>query len=110
MHHFADASSTGYAACSYLRFHDEHDAVHVVFMVGKCRVVPFKPVLTIPRLELVAAVLSVQLATKLRKELPSKQLLARFFLHEAHSHSSSIWRQLMHADAAPSKARAINER
>ncbi|KAK3895894.1 hypothetical protein Pcinc_000502 [Petrolisthes cinctipes] len=39
-------------------------------MLGKCRVVPFKPVLSIPRLELIAAVLSVQLATKLRKELP----------------------------------------
>ena len=70
IHHFADASSTGYAACSYLRFFDEDGNVHVTFMIGKCRVVPIKPVLSIPRLELVAAVLSVDLATKLRKELP----------------------------------------
>lgn len=70
MHHFAEASSTGYAACSYLRFVDEDGNVQVTFMVGKCWVFPLKPVLTIPRLELVAAVLSVDLATKLRKELP----------------------------------------
>ena len=70
LHHFADACSTGYAACSYLRFVDEQGVCHVSFLYGKCRVVPMKPVLNIPRLELMAAVLSVQLATKLRKELP----------------------------------------
>lgn len=70
MHHFADTSSTGYGACSYLRFHDENGVVHVAFMVGKCRVIPLKPVLSIPRLELVAAVLSVEIATKLRREVP----------------------------------------
>lgn len=70
MHHFADASSNGYAACSYLRFLDEDGIINISFIVGKCRVAPFKPVLTIPRLELVAAVLSVQLATRLRRELP----------------------------------------
>lgn len=70
MHHFADASSTGYAACSYLRYFDEDGVINVSFMVGKCRVAPIKPVLSIPRLELVAAVLGVQLATKLRKEMP----------------------------------------
>ena len=47
MHHFADTSSTGYGACSYLRFHDENGIVHVAFMVGKCRVIPLKPVLSI---------------------------------------------------------------
>lgn len=70
MHHFADASSTGYTACSYLGFFDEEGNVHVTFMVGKCRVFSLKTVLSIPRLELVAAVLSVDHAIKLRKELP----------------------------------------
>lgn len=37
-------------------------------MVGKCRVVPLKPVLSIPRLDMIATVVSVQL----RKELPMK--------------------------------------
>ncbi|KAK3895731.1 hypothetical protein Pcinc_000654 [Petrolisthes cinctipes] len=72
MHPFADASSTGYAACSYLRILYEDGEIDVTFMLGKCRVVPFKPILSIPRLELIAAVLSVQLATKLRKEVPQR--------------------------------------
>ena len=70
MHHFADASSTGYAACSYLRYFDGDGMINVSFMIGKCRVAPIKPVLSIPRLELIAAVLSVQIATRLRKDLP----------------------------------------
>ena len=70
MHHFADASSSGYAACSYLRWVDEHRSCHVSFLMGKCRVVPLKPVLSVPRLELVAAVLCVQIASKLKLELP----------------------------------------
>ncbi|KAK3890972.1 hypothetical protein Pcinc_005139 [Petrolisthes cinctipes] len=72
MHHFADASSFEYATCSYLRILYEDGDIDVTFMLGKCRFVPFKPVLSIPRLELIAAVLSVQLATKLRKELPQR--------------------------------------
>lgn len=78
MHHFADASSTGYAACSYLRILYENGDVDVTFMVGKCRVAPFKPVLSIPRLKLTAAVLSVQLATQTRRELP--QQYTEYFL------------------------------
>ena len=60
----------GYAACSYLRFLDEIGGIHVVFMLEKCRVVPFKPVLSVVCLELIAAVLCVQLEVKLRRELP----------------------------------------
>ncbi|KAK3890967.1 hypothetical protein Pcinc_005134 [Petrolisthes cinctipes] len=72
MHHFADASSSEYATCTYLRILYEDGDIDVTFMLGKCRFVPFKPVLSIPRLELIATVLSVQLATKLRKELPQR--------------------------------------
>ena len=70
LHHFSDASATGYAACSYLRYRDEHGNWQVTFLIGKCRVAPLKPVLTIPRLELVGAVLCVKLASQLRRELP----------------------------------------
>ena len=69
LHHFADASSIGYAACSYVRYVDIYGAISVHLMFGKSRVVPLKPVLTVPRLELIAATLSVQLAKVLRKEL-----------------------------------------
>ena len=73
LHHFADACETGYAACSYVRGQDVSSGEWMVVLVlGKCRVVPIKPVLTVPRLELMAAVLSVQLSSKLRESLPMK--------------------------------------
>ena len=69
LHHFADAGSIGYAACSYVRYVDINGAISVHLLFGKSRVVPLKPVLTVPRLELIADTLSVQLAKVLRKEL-----------------------------------------
>lgn len=54
--HFSDASKAGYGTVSYLRLEDG-DNVHVLFLVGKARVVPLKQI-TIPRLELTAAVLA----------------------------------------------------
>ena len=72
LHHFADASTTAYAACSYLRFVGTNGDVHVSFIVGKCKVVPIKPVFTVPRLELMAAVLACRLALLCRQEIPWK--------------------------------------
>ena len=56
-HHFADASSHGYGICSYLRLigSDGHVSVSLVF--AKSAVNPIKAV-TVPRLELTAAVLA----------------------------------------------------
>ena len=68
LHHFADASSYGYGACSYLRFLDHRGSVHLSFLIGKSRLAPMKSV-TIPRLELTAAVLAVKLDELVRKEL-----------------------------------------
>ena len=69
VHHFADASSTAYSACSYVRFLGVNGEISVSFVVGKCKVVPIKPVFTIPRLELMAAVLECRLALVCRREL-----------------------------------------
>ena len=68
LHHFSDASNKGYGQCSYLRLTDEQGKIHCSFVVGKSRVTPLKPV-TIPRLELTAAVVSMRVATQLGKEL-----------------------------------------
>ena len=68
LHHFCDASSLGYGSCSYLRLVDEHGTPHVSLVFAKSRVAPIKPV-TIPRLELSAAVLAVKLSQTLEKEL-----------------------------------------
>ena len=68
LHHFADASQIAYGAVSYARFVNEDKKVHCSFLVGKSRLAHIKP-MTIPRLELSAAVLAVQLDRPLREEL-----------------------------------------
>lgn len=68
LHHFSDASVKGYGQCSYLRLVDEHQKIHCSLVMGKSRVAPLKPV-TIPRLELTAAVCSVRISQQLRREL-----------------------------------------
>ena len=60
LHHFCDASEFGYGAVTYLRIVDDKDAVHCSFVLGKSRVTPLKAV-SIPRLELMAAVVSIKL-------------------------------------------------
>ena len=57
-----------YGACSYLRLVNENGFVHCSFRIGKSRLDPLKTV-SIPRLELTAAVLAVKLDSMLRKEL-----------------------------------------
>ncbi|PIK59809.1 hypothetical protein BSL78_03264 [Apostichopus japonicus] len=68
LHHFCDASTKGYGHCSYLRLQNGLNQVHCAFVMGKARVAPIKSI-TIPRLELTAAVLSVKISLLLRKEL-----------------------------------------
>ena len=57
LHHFSDASETGYGQCSYLRLVDAQGNVVVSLVFAKSRVCPVNYV-SIPRLELVAALLS----------------------------------------------------
>ena len=71
LHHFSDASSTGYGQCSYLRVLNSQDEVSCCLILGKARVAPLK-VTTIPRLELAAAVVSANMANVLRDELSYK--------------------------------------
>ncbi len=58
LHHFADASVTGYGECTYLRAINKSNKVHCCLVMGKSRVSPNK-VTAIPRLELTAAVVVV---------------------------------------------------
>ena len=67
LHHFSDASSQGYGQCTYIRFVGE-DRVHCSLIIGKARVAPTK-VVTIPRLELTAAVISAAVSSMLKEEL-----------------------------------------
>ena len=68
IHHFADASEKSYGYVSYLRLVDEEDNINVSFLLGKTRLVPLKTI-TVPRLELCAATISVRLDQCLRREL-----------------------------------------
>ncbi|XP_066911620.1 uncharacterized protein [Clytia hemisphaerica] len=68
IHHFSDASTLGYGQCSYLRLENERGEVNVSFLMGKSRVSPLKQV-SVPRLELTAAVTSVKVSSLLDKEL-----------------------------------------
>lgn len=68
IHHFSDASFKGYGQCSYLRLVNEDGQIHCSFVIGKARVTPLKSV-TVPRLELTAAVLSVRISEQLKREL-----------------------------------------
>ncbi|XP_015750134.1 PREDICTED: uncharacterized protein LOC107329984 [Acropora digitifera] len=68
LHHFSDASEVGYGSVSYLRLVNEEGDIHCAFLFGKSRVTPLKPV-TIPRLELSAAIKSVRHARMLKREI-----------------------------------------
>ena len=68
LHHFSDASEISYGAVTYSRIVDVNDNVHCAFLIGKGRLAPIKAI-SIPRLELFAAVLSVKFDMMLREEL-----------------------------------------
>ena len=68
LHHFSDASENGYGQSSYIRLVENDNRVHCSLLLGKYRVVP-KKFISIPRLELTAALLSVKIACLLKKEL-----------------------------------------
>ena len=59
MDNFSDASELGYEQCSYLKVVDENENIHCSLIMGKARVAP-KTFVSVPRLELAAAVLSVE--------------------------------------------------
>lgn len=68
LHHFSDASDHAYGTVSYLLMENGESKNHCAFLIGKSRVAPLKQV-TIPRLELTAAVVSVRMDKLLRQEL-----------------------------------------
>ena len=74
LHHFADASEMAYGAVSYLVSKNAEGDIHSGLILAKSHLAPLKK-MTIPRLELTAATLSVKLDAKLKEELdlPIKQ-------------------------------------
>ncbi|XP_025754388.1 uncharacterized protein LOC106097728 isoform X2 [Oreochromis niloticus] len=68
IHVFCDASTKAVAAVAYLKLTDRDGHNEVGFLLGKARLAP-KPDITIPRLELCAAVLAVEVAELVVDEL-----------------------------------------
>jgi hypothetical protein len=71
LHHFSDASQKGYGAVSYLKIVDKRGKMRCSFVMGKSRLAPLKAV-TIPRMELSAAVVATRLDQIIRSEIDIK--------------------------------------
>ncbi|XP_022518476.2 uncharacterized protein LOC111188878 [Astyanax mexicanus] len=78
LHTFSDASVSGYGACTYLRTINQSDEVHCCLVMAKSRVSPTN-VITIPRLELSAAVIAVRVSDMLQRELEIEDLQEYFW-------------------------------
>ena len=78
LHLFADASEDTMCAVAYLRSQPKGYSPDLAFVIGKCRVAPMRH-LSIPRLELQAAVMAVRLKEQIVKE------------HEMKINSCSLW-------------------
>ena len=68
IHHFSDASESGYGQASNLRLVCETGRINCCLLMGKVLVAPIKYI-TIPTMEFVAAFLSVKISALLQKEL-----------------------------------------
>ena len=68
IHILSDASLHCYGSCCYLRLMNNQGQIHCAYVIGKARVAPIKAI-SIPKLKLTAAVLSVKLWLLVKKEL-----------------------------------------
>ncbi|VDI05042.1 Hypothetical predicted protein [Mytilus galloprovincialis] len=78
LHIFSDASEQAIASVAYLRTKDMDNNYHVGFVLGKAKVAPTHGH-TIPRLELCAAVLAVQVSEIILDELDIQVNQTRFY-------------------------------
>ncbi len=91
LHIFADASATGYGAVAYMHVEHGDGKISCHSLMGKSRVSPIKPV-TIPRMELTAAVIALPLGRHLSIEYGMEASAISYYtdsttvLHYIHSH------------------------
>ena len=93
LHVFADASEDTMCAVAYLRSQPKEYSADLAFVIGECRVTPMRH-LSIPRLELQAAVMAVRLKEQIVKEHEMKIISCSFWsdsttilqrIHSSHS-------------------------
>ncbi|XP_059052936.1 uncharacterized protein LOC131847387 [Achroia grisella] len=75
LHVFCDASSKAYASVAYLRIKTVDGSCHVSFIMARAHVAPLK-VMSIPRLELQAALMGARLAQTLKKHFDTSPFVA----------------------------------
>lgn len=75
---FSDASVKAISAVAYFKVTDHNGHIEVGFILGKARLAP-QPELTIPRLELCAAVLAVEMAEIIVEEIDLKLDSVKFY-------------------------------
>ncbi|TWW61438.1 hypothetical protein D4764_04G0000850 [Takifugu flavidus] len=68
LHHFSDASEVAYGTASYLVLENDKGRIHCSLAMGKSRVSLLKQI-TVPRLELTAAVVAVKVDRMLQEEM-----------------------------------------
>ena len=78
LNHFSDACKNCYGQASYIHLANEKGRIHCSLVMGKARVAPLKYI-SIPRMELVAATLSVKQSALLRKELQYPDMKEAFW-------------------------------
>ena len=77
LHVFVDASTCAMAAITYLRFYDDTTKqTETSFIISKCKVTPLKS-LSVPKLELEAAIIGIRLLKTVQKETTLK-------IHDTH--------------------------
>ena len=79
LHHFSDASQMAYGSCSYLRCINKEGRIHTALIFSKARVAPIKSI-SIPRLELQAALLSARIDHMLRQEMSLDLATSHFWV------------------------------
>ena len=67
LHHFCDASMSAYGSVCYLHAVNTEGKIHCSLLLGKSRLAPIRQ-MTIPRLELSAAVIAVRMDRMLSRE------------------------------------------
>ena len=77
-HRFCDASEVGYGECTYVRAINRLGQIHVSLLISKNILAPVKPV-TIPRLELLSAVVASKLYCVVRRELDVELMKSTFW-------------------------------
>ncbi|XP_073512411.1 uncharacterized protein [Phyllobates terribilis] len=76
---FSDASVQAIAAVAYIKTMDSKGQIHIGFVMGKAKLAPL-PEHTIPRLELCAAVLAVELAELITYEMDIDLEKTKFYM------------------------------